>query len=167
MKFDIPQLGVSLVPLRKFTQRPPQAHIHVKLPVTCEAARTHDGVWRLSAACWILHLMNIDRHAGSSAAKRAVVSLPAGSCTDPPPPHYPPIFSRCELILHIPSRPRPRFLPATPAFNKLRASPLHQPCQCDSQATKYPDDFPGGPPEWCDVAALCKASLGRWRAAPS
>lgn len=86
MKFDIPQLGVSLVPLRKFTHAADPSSSHpVKLPVTCEAARTRDVVWRLSAACWILHLMNIDRHAGSSAAKRAVVSLPAGSCTDFPP----------------------------------------------------------------------------------
>lgn len=80
IKFDIPQLGASLVPLRK-ERSGPSARTHAaKLTVTCEAARARDGVWCLSAACWILHRVNIDRHADSSAASR----LPPQQ--HPPPP---------------------------------------------------------------------------------
>lgn len=166
MKFDIPQLGYVTCAFAQVYAAAPSSSHPVKLPVTCEAARTHDGVWRLSAACWILHLMNIDRHAGSSAAKRAVVSLPAGSCTDPPItlPSFLGVnwYYTSHLVLGHALSPCDSCL----LINDV-LSPQHQPCQCGSQATKYPDDFPGGPPEWCDVAALCKAPLGQWRAASS
>lgn len=110
-------------------------------------------VWCLSAAWWILHLMNIYRQSRARLAAHSPARA-EGSCADSTPstsstphPHYAavshfaPIF-RCEMILHIPPRPRP--YSATPEtasdFNKLRAFALSMTARLPNIQMIYPAD---------------------------
>lgn len=102
-------------------QRTPQAHIQsnsqlrVKLrgPVTLSGVcLQHAGFSMLASVCSMLDITPDEYW-----SPRRLQCGQEGSGLPPCrqlhrfPPHYPPIFSRCELILHIPSRPRPRSLP--------------------------------------------------------